>query len=124
MTFAIEAHASVNQEYDGRPYFVHLCLVYNQAIRFIELIPQHRRDDVLNAVWLHDTIEDCRLTYNDILKISNKVIAINKNDIAKILIGPEATARDISSFSGLKDALQRHPDKWAQTKQLFAQQQA
>jgi hypothetical protein len=55
---------------------------------------------------------------------TNKVIAINKNDIAKILIGPEATARDISSFSGLKDALQRHPDKWAQTKQLFAQQQA
>lgn len=75
MTFAIEAHASVNQEYDGRPYFVHLCLVYNQAIRFIELIPQHRRNDVLNAVWLHDTIEDCRLTYNDILKISNKEVA-------------------------------------------------
>ena len=55
---------------------------------------------------------------------TNKVIAINKNDIAKILIGPEATARDISSFSGIKDALQKHPDKWAQTKQLFAQQQS
>jgi (p)ppGpp synthase/HD superfamily hydrolase len=26
-------------------------------------------------VWLHDTIEDCRLTYNDILKISNKEVA-------------------------------------------------
>jgi (p)ppGpp synthase/HD superfamily hydrolase len=44
-------------------------------MKFIEHIPQHRRDDVLNAVWLHDTIEDCRLTYNDILKISNKEVA-------------------------------------------------
>ncbi len=73
--FAIEAHDSVNQDYDGMPYSVHLSMVYGQAMQFIHHIPQHRRDDVLNAVWLHDTIEDCRLTYNDILKISNKEVA-------------------------------------------------
>jgi (p)ppGpp synthase/HD superfamily hydrolase len=73
--FAIEAHDSVNQDYDGRPYSVHLSMVYGQAMKFIEHIPQHRRDDVLNAVWLHDTIEDCRLTYNDILKATNKEVA-------------------------------------------------
>ena len=75
MAFAIEAHAKVNQQYDGKPYSVHLCMVYSQAIQFISHIPKHRRDDVLNAVWLHDTIEDCGLTYNDILKISNKEVA-------------------------------------------------
>jgi (p)ppGpp synthase/HD superfamily hydrolase len=74
IAFAIEAHAKVNQEYDGKPYSVHLCMVYSQAMRFIDHIPQQRRNDVLNAVWLHDTIEDCRLTYNDILKISNKEV--------------------------------------------------
>jgi (p)ppGpp synthase/HD superfamily hydrolase len=73
--FAIEAHDSVNQDYNGLPYSVHLSMVYGQAMKFIEHIPQHRRDDVLNAVWLHDVIEDCRLTYNDILKISNKEVA-------------------------------------------------
>jgi (p)ppGpp synthase/HD superfamily hydrolase len=75
IAFAIEAHASVNQTYDGKPYSVHLAMVFHQAMRFIEHIPEHRRNDVLNAVWLHDTMEDCRLTYNDILKVSNKDIA-------------------------------------------------
>ena len=75
MAFAIEAHAKVNQEYDGKPYSVHLIMVYNVAMRFIDHIPQRLRDDVLNAVWLHDTIEDCRLTYNDIVKISNVEVA-------------------------------------------------
>lgn len=50
-------------------------MVYNEAIKFIYQIPEDCRNDVLNAVWLHDTIEDCRLTYNDILKISNKEVA-------------------------------------------------
>ena len=73
--FAIEAHAKVNQEYDGKPYSVHLSMVYGQAMKFIDHIPQGLREDVLNAVWLHDTIEDCRLTYNDIVKISNVEVA-------------------------------------------------
>ena len=75
IAFAIEAHASVNQTYDGKPYSVHLAMVFSQAMKFIYCIPKNRRKDVLNAVWLHDTIEDCRLTYNDILKISNKEVA-------------------------------------------------
>jgi hypothetical protein len=53
-------------------------------------------------------------------RTTNQVVAINKNEIAKILIGPEATARDISSVSGIKMALQKHPEKWDQVKQLFA----
>jgi (p)ppGpp synthase/HD superfamily hydrolase len=75
IAFAIESHASVNQTYDGKPYSVHLAMVFSQAMRFIDCVATHRRKDVLNAVWLHDTIEDCRLTYNDILKISTKEVA-------------------------------------------------
>jgi (p)ppGpp synthase/HD superfamily hydrolase len=75
IAFAIQAHASVNQEYDGLPYSVHLSMVFSQAMKFIEFIPKKDRNNVLNAVWLHDTIEDCRLTYNDIVKISNVEVA-------------------------------------------------
>ena len=66
--FAINAHANVNQLYDGQPYAVHLCKVVSVAEKFIHLVPIDWRDCVLAACWLHDTIEDARLTYNDIKK--------------------------------------------------------
>jgi (p)ppGpp synthase/HD superfamily hydrolase len=33
---------------------------------FIHYIPIEKREIVLSACWLHDTIEDCRVTYNDV----------------------------------------------------------
>jgi hypothetical protein len=50
---------------------------------------------------------------------TNKVVAINKDDIAKVLLGPSATGRDLSSISGIKDQLKKDPEKWAKTSQLF-----
>jgi (p)ppGpp synthase/HD superfamily hydrolase len=63
--FAIKAHESVNHLYDGRPYAIHLK-------RVVKLVAQYLNpsfvdyEPFLAAAWLHDTIEDCRLTYNDI----------------------------------------------------------
>lgn len=54
---------------------------------------------------------------------TNKVVAIDKDAIAKIIIGPEATARDISSLSGLRDVLQRYPEKWAEVEPLFPREE-
>ena len=45
---------------------------------------------------------------------TGQVVAINKNDIAKILLGPQATARDMSSISGIRDALKNDPNKLSQ----------
>lgn len=45
---------------------------------------------------------------------TDEVVAINKNDIAKILLGPTATAKDMSSISGIKDALAKDPAKMRQ----------
>lgn len=42
-----------------------------------------------------------------------------KDDIAKLMVGPHATGRDISSISGLRAALQQVPNKWAAVKQYF-----
>ena len=66
MIFAIEAHASTNHTYDNKPYSIHLNMVANTARKYIDILPEIIQDEVLSACWLHDTIEDCRLTYNDI----------------------------------------------------------
>ena len=39
MAFAIEAHAKVNQTYDGKPYSVHLALVVAYAQKYIDKVP-------------------------------------------------------------------------------------
>lgn len=75
ITYAINAHQSTNHLYDGNPYSVHLVMVVNYAQKYIHKIPELYRDDVINACWLHDTIEDTRNTYNDIKAISNEKVA-------------------------------------------------
>jgi (p)ppGpp synthase/HD superfamily hydrolase len=65
--FAVNAHRSTNHLYDGQPYENHLEMVVNNAAKFMELITSNY-SEVIAACWLHDTVEDCRVTYNDIKK--------------------------------------------------------
>lgn len=68
--FFIELHdVKCNQKYNGNlPYSFHLEMVANQAEKFAHHIPSD--EPYNNAVWVgiwgHDSIEDARLTYNDI----------------------------------------------------------
>jgi len=66
--FAIEAHAGTNHLYDGKPYAeTHLQMVVDNAEEFSHLVsPEQFRLPILPACWLHDTVEDCRITYNQI----------------------------------------------------------
>lgn len=75
ISFAIQAHQNTNHLYDGYPYSVHLAMVAMFAQKYIECIPEQDKNDVLSACWLHDTIEDCRLTYNDIKKVAGERVA-------------------------------------------------
>ena len=77
ISFAIEAHNKTNHLYDGKPYSVHLAMVAMYAIKHFDnaYIPTNCYDDIINACWLHDTIEDCRLTYNDVLKVAGEDVA-------------------------------------------------
>lgn len=52
---------------------------------------------------------------------TNQVIAIKKDDIAKILLGPQATARDLASMSGIRAALAKQPQKLSQLPQQQTQ---
>lgn len=72
---AIDSHRNVNHKYDKLPYDFHLQMVVDFAKKYIYLVEEKERDNVLGACWLHDTIEDCRLTYNDILQSTNERVA-------------------------------------------------
>ena len=73
--YAVGCHQEVNHLYDKKPYVVHLECVVNIANRFIHLIPDCDRNDVLAACWCHDLIEDCRQSYNDVKGLTNKRVA-------------------------------------------------
>lgn len=73
--FAIKNHEETNHLYDGKPYSFHLEMVVGFALKYIHLIPEGYRHIVIAAIWLHDTIEDCRLTYNDVKKATNYQVA-------------------------------------------------
>lgn len=75
IAFAIEAHQNVNHLYDGKPYSVHLALTVSYSQKYIDLIPESHQSVVIDACWLHDTIEDTRMTYNDILAVTNLAVA-------------------------------------------------
>jgi (p)ppGpp synthase/HD superfamily hydrolase len=86
--FAIAAHRKVNHLYDDYlPYEFHLRLAAKIAQDFIKLVDPLNRAVVLDAVWAHDTIEDARISYNEIkqslgLEVAEIVYAVT-NDKGK-----------------------------------------
>jgi len=73
--YAINCHTAVNQMYDDKSYSFHLGMVVEIAERFIHLIPEKDREDVIAGCWVHDVIEDTGKTYNDVKKATNETIA-------------------------------------------------
>jgi (p)ppGpp synthase/HD superfamily hydrolase len=64
--YATKLHAETNHTYDGKPYTTHLYLVFSYAEKYIHLVSSEVAESVLASAWTHDTIEDCRVTYNDV----------------------------------------------------------
>lgn len=65
--FALLMHHKITQRYDGKPYFYHVKDVALNACMYKDLL-QNEEEMYLTYVGalLHDAIEDCNLTYNDI----------------------------------------------------------
>lgn len=58
--------------------------------------------------------------YKGLVNRSTKeLITNNKDEIAKRIIGPEATAQDMSSVSAILDALKAHPEKYKAIKSKY-----
>ena len=74
--YAIKCHRDTNHKYDKtKPYEVHLQMVFDTAVKFSYLLPVDERQDILDACWCHDVIEDCRQTYNDVKQATNGRVA-------------------------------------------------
>ena len=73
--YACQQHGLVNQLFDTHPYRYHLRLTVNEAEKYIHLIPVGDRDTVIAGCWVHDLIEDTTVTYDQLLKNTNKVVA-------------------------------------------------
>lgn len=73
--YAIDAHRAVQHKYDEHEYEHHLEMADTSALKFIYLIPVEDRDNVRGGVWSHDSIEDCGLTFSDLKKETNEIVA-------------------------------------------------
>lgn len=74
-TSAWALHKSVNQTYDGTlPYGHHLSMVADAAMTYGYEVIAREGDiiPVIFAAYYHDSIEDARLTYNDVMKIAKR----------------------------------------------------
>jgi (p)ppGpp synthase/HD superfamily hydrolase len=66
----------VNHTYAGKPHTVHLNLVHEYAKQFIHLLStEEALLPLLPMVYLHDVIEDCRKTYNDMKETFGEAVA-------------------------------------------------
>ena len=68
-------HESVGQTYDkSQPYGVHLSMVVDAAMKYGHEVVASEEDVVpmIFAAYYHDSIEDARLTYNDVTAIARK----------------------------------------------------
>ena len=73
--YAIECHRKANHFYGDLPYEYHLQMAYDQALRYIHLIPEEWQAEVLAGIWVHDVIEDARQTYNNVLEATSYLTA-------------------------------------------------
>jgi len=65
--WCIEQHRKTNHYYDRYlPYEFHLRMVNNVYEDFQHLLDEELNDYCGKAVWAHDTIEDTRVSYNDV----------------------------------------------------------
>ena len=67
-------HRDVNQFYGFKPYAYHLNQVAACVTRYLSSVLSDEEDilPVLFAAYFHDSIEDARLTYNDVRKIASE----------------------------------------------------
>ena len=83
---AKKVHDDVNQKYgnDNESYFIHLHSVATITQDYLKYILIDKEDilSVVFGAYFHDSIEDARLTYNDVLKIAKQFMSEEKSVLA------------------------------------------
>ncbi|MCF0196626.1 MAG: hypothetical protein HUK03_05255 [Bacteroidaceae bacterium] len=98
---AWQLHASVGQTYDNtHPYGYHLSMVADAAVRFGHVVMADESDElpVVFAAYYHDSIEDARLSYNDVLKTALRYMtrpqAISAAEVVYALTNEKGRTRE------------------------------
>lgn len=72
----IERHTSTNHMYDSYiPYRFHLQMVVEAYKKFKHLLLEKDLEDIELACWAHDTIEDTRVSYNQVKEVLGERVA-------------------------------------------------
>ena len=74
-SMAHQIHEGVNQFYDGdKPYGYHLDMVAKEVYAYghLVLVGEDELLPLFMGAWFHDSIEDARVSYNDVKKIALK----------------------------------------------------
>ena len=81
-------HRDVNQFYGFKPYSYHLNQVAACVTRYLSSILSDEEDilPVLFAAYFHDSIEDARLTYNDVRKIASEYMDKEQSFLAAEIV--------------------------------------
>lgn len=86
---AWELHKSVGQTYDKTlPYGHHLSMVANAAMKYGNEVVTDESDiiSVIFAAFFHDSIEDARLTYNDVMATAKQYMSAEQAYIAAEIV--------------------------------------
>ena len=128
--FAAEAHNGQLVPGTDLPYLVHLSLVSMEVIAAIGKDDRYDADLAMQCAWLHDTIEDTKTTYDDILYNFGVAVADGVQALTKDKRLPKA-AQMADSLRSIKDQpkevwavkmadritnLQPPPSHWSQEK--------
>lgn len=73
--YATMMHKFRRYEYGGGEYTIHLKMVVEIALKHLEYFPKAVHQMIIAACWLHDIIEDCGETYNDVKDLCQKDVA-------------------------------------------------
>jgi (p)ppGpp synthase/HD superfamily hydrolase len=72
---AIKTHRDAGKTYAGYPYELHLDACARFGERFFYLLSEEDQAKTQKAIYLHDIIEDCAWTYNDVKKEAGTDVA-------------------------------------------------
>lgn len=82
------AHDNTHHEYDGHPYSHHLSMVADAAMRYGHDVIDSESDilPVMFAAFFHDSIEDTRMTYNDVTRMAERFMSKEQAFIAAEIV--------------------------------------
>lgn len=84
---AHKVHDEVNQTYDVMPYGYHLDMAVDYLLNYMpDDIDDLTKYSLIFGMYFHDSIEDARLTYNDVKQIAHKLLpSCNETECAELV---------------------------------------